>query len=670
MRRGLELAGRYRLDERLGRGAMGEVWRGFDLRLERPVAIKMLLGDWSCEPEMSQALARFRREGRAAAKLDHPAIAAVFDSGEHDGHPFLVLELLDGEDLRTVVARTPAGLPIEQALSVGEQVAEGLSAAHAAGVVHRDIKPANVMLLSSGRVKICDFGIARLEGATVGLSVTGMRIGTVAYMSPEQLEDGRVDGRADLYALGCTLFQLLTGRVPYPAEGLGAIVAMHLTAPPPSAQEVRADIPDELDRYLRMLLAKDPADRPADAAEVARRLRAIRGACERTPVRVWQLLGEAESVARSIPDPEKRAGALLTLARVVAERDPDMATELLTDAVSIAPGVTGRPSWGWDIAEIAAGLAAHDPAQAERIARTIRGPYAARAIGNVAAALAAQDPARAERVARTIDDAVVREWTLAKVAGALAARDAAGAERLARTIEGPAGVARALANIAEVVSRQDPMRADALIADAERIARTVDSPTAKSGLLRDIAAFVALRDPDGAERIVAATVGPRRAGSLARIAEVVAERDPARADALIAEAERIVGAGDDTGGRGFDLSVIARAMALRDPVRAERFARATVVPMIGWMVLLDIAETVASSDPVRAERVAHGITEPWGRFLTLAHVAEATAARDPARAQDLLAGAERVARTLTSPADRSRAFAELAMRWAVLPATP
>nr|WP_268843280.1 DNA translocase FtsK [Actinomadura sp. K4S16] len=275
MQPGLELAGRYRLEALLGRGGMGEVWRGLDLLLERPVALKVLLPNWRDEIEMVQAMGRFRREGRAAARLSHPSIAAVFDVGEDRGHPFLVLELLAGQDLRKILEQRPGGLPIEQIMDYGAQVAEALAAAHAAGVVHRDIKPANLMLLPGGQVKICDFGIARLQGATAGLSAAGVRMGTFAYMAPEQAAGKPLDGRADLYALGCTLFHMLTGRHVFPGDDLQAVVAQHLARPAPSPCALRPDTPTDLDALILALLAKDPQDRPADAAAVARELKRI-----------------------------------------------------------------------------------------------------------------------------------------------------------------------------------------------------------------------------------------------------------------------------------------------------------------------------------------------------------------------------------------------------------
>lgn len=178
-----ELAGRYRLAERLGHGGMGEVWRAFDLELHRDVAVKVLLTQVS-EDQAEEMLARFRREGRAGARLNHPRIAAVHDTGAHESQPFLVLELLPGPDLATLLDRHPEGLPVEKALEYGAQAAEGLAAAHEAGVVHRDVKPSNLMLTGDGMLKLCDFGIARLQDATAGLSVPGVGMGTVAYMPP------------------------------------------------------------------------------------------------------------------------------------------------------------------------------------------------------------------------------------------------------------------------------------------------------------------------------------------------------------------------------------------------------------------------------------------------------------------------------------------------------
>lgn len=265
------VAGRYRVVELLGEGGMGQVWRGEDLRLERPVAVKVLRPNLLQGSVPEEVVLRFEREGRAAARLSHYNIAAVYDVGEHDGLPYLVLEFLHGPNLKGLLDRHPGGLPVEQVLKLGAQAAQGLAAAHAARIVHRDVKPHNLMLTADGTVKVCDFGIARLRDATTNLT-GGAQIGTVAYMAPEQLLGEPVDHRADLYALGATLFQLLTGRHVFTGEDARSVIAQHLAAPPPALSTLRADAEPELESCLQALLAKAPDQRPPDAATVAKRL--------------------------------------------------------------------------------------------------------------------------------------------------------------------------------------------------------------------------------------------------------------------------------------------------------------------------------------------------------------------------------------------------------------
>ncbi len=286
MKTGQRLAGRYEIQDLLGQGGMGEVWRARDLTLDRPVAVKTLSPHLSGD-ELQESLPRFQREGRAAARLNHPSIATIFDAGEHDGQLFMVLEFVAGEDLRRVLAGQPAGLPVDQVLDIGAQVAEGLAVAHEAGVVHRDIKPANIMLLSRGRVKVCDFGIARLEGVTSVLSVTGTVIGTMDYMPPEQMLGQKISGSADVYSLGATLFHLLTGRVVFPGDDLRAVIAQHLTAQPPDPATLRPGCPPDLAAYLLRMLAKEPEQRPgaADAADTLREMRHGAGSPAITAVR-------------------------------------------------------------------------------------------------------------------------------------------------------------------------------------------------------------------------------------------------------------------------------------------------------------------------------------------------------------------------------------------------
>jgi hypothetical protein len=277
VQREVTLAGRYRLEEPLGRGGMGEVWRGVDVRLRRPVAVKILPLAIAAEPA---GVARFRREAEVAATLNHPGITTVFDIDEHrDGNErwlFLVMELMVGRDMRHLIAAHPEGLPIEQVKELAGQVADALAAAHRRGVVHRDIKPANLFLLEEGRVKICDFGIARFADATK-ITATGSSAGTPLYMAPEQIQGAPVDHRTDLYAFGCVLYELLTG-TPWidtasNAGNVGAILYKHLNQTPASPRSTRAEIPGHLDTLVLDLLAKQPDARPPDAACVAERLR-------------------------------------------------------------------------------------------------------------------------------------------------------------------------------------------------------------------------------------------------------------------------------------------------------------------------------------------------------------------------------------------------------------
>lgn len=272
MQAGLKLSGRYVLQALLGSGGMGEVWRGVDELLDRPVAVKVLREHFA-DPELA---ARFRREARIAARLQHPGITVVHDVGSDDGQLFIVMELMDGRDLAAMLAEAPAGMPIDAAVSLIIQAAKALREAHADHVVHRDLKPANLFVLNGGQLKICDFGIARAADATTThLTATGQAIGTPAYMSPEQCQGQQVDERSDLYSLGCVLYELLTGKPPF-AEGQPlTIMFQHLNVAPAAPRTIRPDVPPELDHLVLELLAKDPARRPADVGRVIAALQAL-----------------------------------------------------------------------------------------------------------------------------------------------------------------------------------------------------------------------------------------------------------------------------------------------------------------------------------------------------------------------------------------------------------
>ncbi|WP_446217604.1 protein kinase domain-containing protein [Micromonospora sp. IBHARD004] len=265
------LNGRYLSEELLGTGGMGEVWRGRDLRLDRPVAIKVLTAAGLDEP---MAAERFDREARAAARLTHPHIVAVYDFGTEEHDSYLVMELVEGRTVAALIADGP--LPVEQAVSIAMQACDGIAAAHAAGVVHRDVKPGNLIVTPSGTVKICDFGIARLPQAVGQNTLTGpaTKLGTSSYMSPEQALGRPVDPRTDLYSLGCTLYAMLAGIPPFFGDPL-SVLHQHVNEPPPPLRTRRPDVAVDLDALVSELLAKDPADRPTDAAAVRVRLAAL-----------------------------------------------------------------------------------------------------------------------------------------------------------------------------------------------------------------------------------------------------------------------------------------------------------------------------------------------------------------------------------------------------------
>ena len=265
------LAGRYVLEEPIGRGGMGEVWRGTDTVLGREVAIKTI--DLRRVPDET-GTARFEREARATAGLSHPGVVTVHDSGVEGDTAYIVMELLPGPSLADRIANGP--VPVEEVVEVGQQVASALDAAHARGLVHRDIKPANIAYAGDGRVRVLDFGITQL-GETPGsqaLTATHTVMGTAEYLAPEQAMGGRVDGRADLYALGCVLYALLAGRPPFRGPTPVATMMMHGQDPVPDVRGLRPETPDWLADLVHGLLAKDPADRPAGAASVAEALAA------------------------------------------------------------------------------------------------------------------------------------------------------------------------------------------------------------------------------------------------------------------------------------------------------------------------------------------------------------------------------------------------------------
>ncbi|WP_085565996.1 serine/threonine-protein kinase [Streptomyces murinus] len=258
------IAGRYRLRDTIGRGAMGEVWRAFDETLGRPVAVKLLLPHDS-DPTASS---RFRLEAQTAGRLSHPNVVGVLDFGEFEGRLFLVMELVDGGSLDGLLSAS-GPLSAERVAKIAAQAAVGLALAHRQGIVHRDIKPANLLLSADDTLKIGDFGIARFfDDPNSALTATGQIVGTSLYLAPERAL-GRTAGPAsDVYSLGCVLYQLLTGRPPFQADSPLAVLHQHLDAAPVPPRQLRTDLSPAFENYLLGLLAKEPESRPT-ADEVA-----------------------------------------------------------------------------------------------------------------------------------------------------------------------------------------------------------------------------------------------------------------------------------------------------------------------------------------------------------------------------------------------------------------
>jgi hypothetical protein len=255
---GAVLSARYRLDAPLGSGATATVWRARDVELGRAVAVKVL-GDEGVEAELA---ARFMREGRILGRLSHPNIVPVLASGEDEGRPYLVMALVEGRTLKECIAEGPP--PVEAALDTVTAVAAGLGAAHRLGVVHRDVKPANIVCGDDGQPHLVDWGIARAGDLTT-MTRADVVMGTAAYLAPEQALGESPGPASDVYALGCVLYELLTGAQPFPAESAVAMAYRHVHDPIPMPSATRTEVPRALDAIVSRCLAKQPADRYADA---------------------------------------------------------------------------------------------------------------------------------------------------------------------------------------------------------------------------------------------------------------------------------------------------------------------------------------------------------------------------------------------------------------------
>jgi len=303
---GLVLEGRYRLEQRVARGGMSTVYAATDLRLHREVAVKVMVEHLAHDPAFVD---RFIREARAAAMLSHPNVVGVSDQGSDQGLVYLVMELVRGRTLRDLL-QARGRLTVGEAFAVMEPVLAGLTAAHRAGIVHRDIKPENVLISTSGQVKVADFGLARAVAGTGHTSHTGgVLIGTVAYLSPEQLERGRSDARTDVYAAGVVLYELLTGHPPYAGDTPLAVAYQHVHHDVPAPSLETPSVPWQVDELVGRTTRRDPGARPIDAGAFLAEIEQLRRdlGLGRTPVPT----GRA-STATGTLRPVTRAGAART----------------------------------------------------------------------------------------------------------------------------------------------------------------------------------------------------------------------------------------------------------------------------------------------------------------------------------------------------------------------
>ena len=265
---GTELAG-FRIEREIGRGGMGVVYLATQVFPERRVALKLLSSDLAADPAFRE---RFVRESNAAASTEHPHIVPVYGAGESDGRLYLAMRFIEGKDLRTLLEHEGTLVP-DRAARICAEVAEALEAAHERGLVHRDVKPGNVLLDTGDRAYLSDFGLIRATRIDTEITKTGQFMGTVDYVAPEQIRGDELDGRADVYSLGCVLYECLTGSPPFRRDSEVATMYAHLEQDAPAPSSTRADLPRSLDEVVTKATAKRPADRFATAGEMAGALR-------------------------------------------------------------------------------------------------------------------------------------------------------------------------------------------------------------------------------------------------------------------------------------------------------------------------------------------------------------------------------------------------------------
>ena len=333
---GMNFGGRYVLDSRIAVGGMGEVWQATDTVIGRQVAIKILKDEYLGDPGF---LERFRAEARHAALVNHEGIANVYDYGEEDGSAYLVMELVPGEPLSTVLERERT-LPIDRVLDIVAQTSVALQAAHAAGLVHRDIKPGNLLITPENRVKITDFGIARIADQ-VPLTATGQVMGTVQYLSPEQASGHPASPSTDIYSLGIVAYEALAGKRPFTGESQVAIAMAQINDVPPPLPET---IAEPVRNLIMSSIAKKPSDRPDSAANLARAAQALRR-------------GDVQSAASAVP--AISAGLPAGDATMVMPRTAEPGATTVLNIPSTNPSEerkSKRSPWTWPLVALVAVL--------------------------------------------------------------------------------------------------------------------------------------------------------------------------------------------------------------------------------------------------------------------------------------------------------------------------
>lgn len=331
---GDEFAG-YRIERRLGRGGMGILYLAIEPGLERRVALKLIAPEAAAEEVFAK---RFAEESRIAAAIEHPNVVPIYAAGEEDGIPFIAMRYVAGSDLGRRVAREGRLDPAEAARLIA-QVGNGLDAIHAAGLVHRDVKPANVLLTGSGgdepHAYITDFGVARNVATQSGLTQTGRFVGTLDYVAPEQISGGAVDARVDVYALGCLLFKLLTGEVPFPRDTEAARLYAHLNDPPPAPSLYVPSLPMALDDVVIRAMSKQPEDRYPSAGDLGRAaVAALSGDAVRVPERTVATGAAATRESATVSPPDlhspRMAGSTQGASPAPAEPTLEAATRRLS----------------------------------------------------------------------------------------------------------------------------------------------------------------------------------------------------------------------------------------------------------------------------------------------------------------------------------------------------